>query len=360
LTTLGPLWVLKRARFALANKLGILERRLPLRSWEDISLAKMLKAGVPGDCKQYCAWRQHNSPRFFSETFPAAQAEAIVGAGAVAIADQVLRGEFPFFGHSRKLGFPPQWQVNPLSGAVAGGGHWSRIDEFASGDIKLWWESSRFAWVFALARAYTRTRDERYAEAFWELLESWLKDNPPQWGVNWKCGQEASFRVMALCFGFHVFSTSESATAERVARFVSVIGVHADRIEAYIDYALSQKNNHGISEGTGLWTVGLLFPEFRNAARWKARGKRAIKSEVERQIDRDGSYVQHSTNYHRVMLHDLAWSLRLGECNGEALAPTVLERFRASIGFLAAVRRRITAPTMAHSSCRSVTARIQT
>ena len=34
---------------------------------------------------------------------------------------------------------------------------------------------------------------------------------------------------------------------------------HADRIAGTISYARSQKNNHALSEGAALWTVGLLL-----------------------------------------------------------------------------------------------------
>jgi hypothetical protein len=83
-----------------------------------------------------------------------------------------------------------------------------------------------------------------------------------------------------------------------------------------------------------LWTIGLLFPELLGAKSWRARGKQVIECEIRRQIYADGSYIQHSINYHRVMLHDLAWAIRLGECNGDPLGPDLYESFRKSVFFL--------------------------
>ena len=45
-----------------------------------------------------------------------------------------------------------------------------------------------------------------------------------------------------------------------------------------------------------------------------------ICEEVERQIQPDGSYVQHSLNYHRVMLDDLLWAMQLGALHGDPLS----------------------------------------
>jgi asparagine synthase (glutamine-hydrolysing) len=302
-----------------------------------LPLKALLKPEIPSGCKEYCQWRRQNSRPFFFDEISAVEAESFVGKGSIRIADRVRGGEFPFFSRTENLGFPPMWQINPLSHTVAPGGHWSKINEFESDDVKLWWEASRFSWAFALGRASARSQDERYAEAFWQLLESWLEQNPPQWGIHWKCGQETSFRAMALCFAFYVFARSSSSTPERITRFVAAIAIHAKRIHAHIEYAQSQKNNHGISEATGLWTIGLLFPELQAAEEWKALGKRVMEREVRRQIYADGSYVQHSTNYHRVMLHDLAWAVRLGECNHEVLAGDVYESFQKSVRFLHAL-----------------------
>jgi hypothetical protein len=334
LETQGPGWALTRVRILLLIKSGLIEQRTPLLSWDNLSLATCLRKEVPVEAGEYFAWRQLHSSRFLFENLPSIGDDAIVGAGSVSIADNILAGEFPFFGYSQFLGFPPNWQQNPLTHDIAADGHWTKIHEFASGDIKLWWEASRFTWAFALGRAYARMRDERYAEAFWLLFENWMAQNPPNRGVNWKCGQETSFRAMALCFGFYIFARSPSSTPARVARFLSAMSEHAKRIDAFVEYAKSQNNNHGISEGVGLWTIGILFPELQGATRWRGRGKQLIESETRRQVYSDGSYIQHSMNYHRVMLQDLAWALRLGELNDDRLAPDVYDCFRKAVRFL--------------------------
>lgn len=337
LATLGPGWALQRTKLLLLNKLGVLERRTPLHPWNTHSLDGLLNSGVPTAPERYCEWRRLHSAKFLFSQALSEQARAFIGEGSIRQADSILNGEFSFFGYAEELGFPPNWQRNPATGEIAPGGHWSKSNESSLGDVKFWWEASRFSWAFTLGRAYGRVRDQRYAEAFWTLLESWMEQNPPQWGINWKCGQEASIRAMALCFGFHVFADSHFTTPKRIAQFIALIRELALRIESYIEYALSQKNNHGISEGTGLWTIGLLFPELRHADKWRRRGKQVIESEVQRQIYSDGSYVQHSTNYHRVMLQVVTWALRLGECNGDELVTDVYDMLRKSTQFLAAL-----------------------
>lgn len=335
--TLGPVWAVTRARLVMVNRLGLVERKTPLQSWDQLPLRAVLLGSIPDQHETYGKWRAGHSPRFFFDAGTTIFRHSALAEKSIEVADRILAGEFPFFGYSRNLGFPPRWRRNPATCSDTPRPHWSKIDEFGSGDVKLCWEANRFSWAFALSRAYARSGDERYAEAFWQLFEDWVEKNQPNSGINWKCGQEVSFRAMAMCFSFYAFAHSAASTSERVARLVTVIAIHARRIEAYIEYALSQKNNHGISEGTGLWTIGLLFPELAGSRHWRARGKRVIESEVRRQIYADGSYVQHSANYHRLMLHDLGWSLRLGELNGDPLAPDVLQALCKATHFLHAL-----------------------
>lgn len=254
----------------------------------------------------------------------------------VAEADALLRGNWRFFQHLPiEVGFPPQWHLNPLSGHRAPANrHWSQIGDFDYGDIKLIWELSRFSVAYALVRAYAASRDERYPAAFWTLLEDWAQHNPPQLGPNWKCGQEVAFRAMAWCFALFAFAGSPHTTPSRVASLAAMLASHAQRIEGNISYAVSQRNNHTISEATGLWTIGLLFPEFKQAERWRELGRKILEAEARRQVNEDGSYIQHSLNYHRVMLHDYLWALRLGELNCQRLCNEVYDRVDRAVEFL--------------------------
>src|SRR5262249_14485641 len=180
---------------------------------------------------------------------------------------------------------------------------------FAHGDIRVIWEPSRFAFAYDLVRAYWRTGDERYAEQFWRLVESWRAANPPQLGPNWKCGQETSLRVMAWCFGLYGFLDAAVTTAARVAQLAQMIAVSGHRIEAMLDYALSQHNNHGISEGTGLWTIGVLFPELRRAEVWRRQGRQVLERLGRELIYDDGPFTHPSLHYPPLLLPASAPSL---------------------------------------------------
>ncbi|MBK6793418.1 MAG: heparinase II/III family protein [Anaerolineales bacterium] len=193
--------------------------------------------------------------------------------------------------------------------------HWSQISDDSATDIKFIWEPNRFAFVYTLVRAYGITQDEKYPQAFWQLIQDWAEHNPPNTGANWKDGQEIALRLMAWTFGFYTFIHSPSATSERISQFTQLVAAQAERIHANIGYAISTRSNHTISEAFGLWMVGLLFPELKDAEKYFNLGKRLLEEEAAKQIFPDGSYSMYSLNYHRFILHLYLYAVQLGELN---------------------------------------------
>jgi len=252
---------------------------------------------------------------------------------------KALAGEYPFFSHwSGRLGWPPNFNLDPIHGIDwPVGQHW--LGTARSGpprhDIKFVWEPSRFSLAYTFARAYARSKDEKWAEAFWQMFDAWIEQNPPQLTVAWGCGQEISFRLMAMLFAAIVTLESPAATGERLHALSRLAWQSGRQVHANINYARSQKNNHALSEAMGLWTIGLLFPEFRQAERWQDHGRDVLATETHRQIYDDGSYVQHSMNYHRVMLDVLLWAIRLGQINETPLPQTVSDRVAHAADWLA-------------------------
>jgi hypothetical protein len=215
------------------------------------------------------------------------------------------------------------------------GKHWSKYRTFdpALADIKCVWELSRFSIAYKLARDYVRNSNTRAAEQFSEMVLRWRSTNPNGLTAQWMCGQEATFRLMALLFGACVMLPH--IANDEVLRAVSELAWYTGRqIDRKISFARSQKNNHAVSEAVGLWTIGVMFPELKSANHWRRRGHAILKAEMSRQVYSDGSYVQHSMSYHRVMLDDVLWATALARSAGERLDPTILQQAQRATDWL--------------------------
>ncbi len=178
--------------------------------------------------------------------------------------------------------------------------------QFPNSDIKFTWEPARFGWAYTLGRAYHLTQNETYAETFWKYFEIFTEANPPNLGPHWMNGQEVAIRLMALVWADQVFETAAASSAERRARLAASVAQHAARIPPTLIYARAQNNNHLVTEAAGLYTAGLALGH----AHWRALGWRWLNWAFRRQISGYGEYIQHSVNYHRVMLGRLCGWIR--------------------------------------------------
>lgn len=220
----------------------------------------------------------------------------------LAQAERTLRGELWMYGWTwKETSWPPKWDTNPFTGHQYQPCHWTRISDNDPevGDIKDVWELSRLPFTYLFARAWVLTEEDRWPEAWWSALEDWTENNPPNTGVNWKCGQESSLRAIAVQFGMAIFASHPASTADRMMLASRLLGATAARVRPTVSYALSQRNNHAISELVFLLT---LAPDDRKLA--------SLLSEVVAdQFYEDGSYAQQSFIYQRLALHALAWLL---------------------------------------------------
>ena len=202
---------------------------------------------------------------------------------------------------------PPDWFYSQFTKTNSKGKHkiWSEIKDFDPelGDIKALWELSRFDWIIPLSQQASKGDD-----AALSILNNWLKDwqneNPPYFGVNWKCGQEASIRVIHLIMGALILDQLEKPSIA----LVMLIIAHLKRIAPTILYAISQNNNHGTSEAAALYIGGAFLVKngYEIGHSWQKKGEKVIVGRISKLIGKNGTFSQYSLNYHRLMLDTLS------------------------------------------------------
>jgi hypothetical protein len=219
-------------------------------------------------------------------------------------ADEILAGGVRLFGGElRKLELTTQGKLQ----------HWTAYhSQMPNGtDIKPIWEMGRFGWATVLARAYWLSEDERYAEGFWRSVEKFIAANPPNLGPHWSSAQEVALRLISWAFCYSLFIKAKASTVERKHLLAQSIVAHAERIPPTLDYALAQNNNHLLSEALGLCTSAALLPSHPKAEQWRNLGSKHFLYGIDAQIHEDGSYAQHSSNYHRLILQLGTWARML-------------------------------------------------
>lgn len=248
--------------------------------------------------------------------------------------------ELQYFGWSpMSAAAPPDWHRNCLTGVrVADPGRpWWQIGDFDTGvgDIKTVWEASRFDWVVHFALR-ARNGDGSALATLDHWLRDWVTHNPAYRGPNWKCGQEASIRVMHLA----VAALLLQHDARLSQALVALLRQHMERIAPTVAYAIGQDNNHGTSEAAALLIGGSWLERagVEHGASWHRAGRALLAERAARLVADDGSFSQHSVNYHRLLLDTLTlaevWRRR---CGLASLDPAVTDRAKRATHWLHAM-----------------------
>ncbi|HTF96222.1 MAG TPA: heparinase II/III-family protein [Cellvibrio sp.] len=218
--------------------------------------------------------------------------------------NQQWNGKHTYFGwYQVTSDHPPAWHTNIFSGGKISDPYrpWWLIPDFDAtvGDIKTLWEPSRLDWTIAFSQDALAGQPNAINKLnHW--IADWVKENPPYNGPNWKCGQEASIRVMHLAMS--ALLLDQQAHSQK--NLMELIHAHLQRISPTVSYAIAQNNNHGTSEAAALYIGGswLMLNGDQRGASWHNKGKKLLENRARHLIASDGTFSQYSTNYHRLML----------------------------------------------------------
>ncbi|MGH9932736.1 MAG: heparinase II/III family protein [Pyrinomonadaceae bacterium] len=260
----------------------------------------------------------------------------------IARADRIVAGRFDLLGFKDlSFGNPINWQLEPISGKSAPQLHWSRLDYLdpdIAGDKKITWELNRHQHFLKLGQAYWLTKDEKYAETFVAHLNSWMDQNPPKVGINWASSLEVALRSISWLWAFHYFLNSAALDSQTFTRALKFLYLNARHLETYLSTYFSP-NTHLTGEALGLFYLGTLLPEFKDAARWQEKGQTILIEQLQRQVRPDGVYFEQSSYYHRYTTDFYAHLLILSRANQRRLSGTVEEKLTALLDHLMYITR---------------------
>jgi hypothetical protein len=248
--------------------------------------------------------------------------------------EKIRNNEILFFGNQwiKIL----DWDTHPISNYVYPKVHFTEIDDFSSdiGDIKYVWEKARFTFIYTLIN-YEKQTGLSQAQFIFNEIEEFIDHNPINIGPQYKCSQEMSIRVFNWSFVLFFYRNDEHLTEPIFYKIIDAIYGHYHHIYKNINFSrIAVRNNHAITETLALYMIGKWFPFFPNGSKWSVKGKKWFEQEIEYQLYKDGSFLQYSHNYHRVVIQLLTWGILTVRKHGEAFSSIVMERASRSVEFL--------------------------
>jgi hypothetical protein len=211
------------------------------------------------------------------------------------------------------------WHVDPLSKKQWPRKYFKRLLPVTniqdSSDCKIPWELSRFQHFPSLAKGHIATKDMRFVEeALWQI-DDWIKENPCPYGINWTCAMEVSIRACNWMWAWWAFKDTEAWTEEFNGRFLKAMWQHGWYIEKNLENKGGIETNHYLSDIVGLLFIGVIFPQFKDAEKWRNFGVKEITRCMDEMVYEDGVSFENSTSYHRLVLEVFTYSAILCKNN---------------------------------------------
>ena len=253
-------------------------------------------------------------------------------------ANKIFNGEISFFNSDWKnLGLNYDWITNPETNFQYDiSKHWSEINDFNSenGDIKYVWEKSRFTHLLTIIR-YDYHFDEDHASFVFNEIENWIDSNPINQGPNWKCSQEISLRLFNWMHALIFYKNSSFLTEDIFNKIQNVMYWTLHHIYQNINFSrIAVRNNHAITETLALTLSEILFPFLPDAKKWSKDGRKWLEREVKYQVYNDGTFLQFSMNYHRVLIQLFSFGISITEKGEKPFSKTFYDRAYKSLNFL--------------------------
>jgi hypothetical protein len=282
-------------------------------------------------------WLRNAKPFFFDSVnkYPYSDNEKMQLATEVkAIKD----GKILFFTREWiSLGIDYDWFTNPENGyRFDKNMHWTKVKDITTtqGDIKYIWEKARFTYLLTIIRN-DQANNEDNSSFVWTEILSWIKNTTYNCGPHYKCSQEISLRLLNWITALYFYKNSQTLSEEIFNEIVNSIYWQTKHVEQNILFSIiAVRNNHAVTESLCLFAVGVLFPWFTESKRWLNKGKRFLEEEGLYQIYEDGSYIQHSFNYQRVVTQLYTWAIALANCNSIFFSTKLMDRLKKSVLFL--------------------------
>lgn len=238
-------------------------------------------------------------------------------------ADRVLERDFNWLGVRKQLEKDVDWLQGPTE--------WTHV-------------LSRHGYWKDLGCAYWATGEDKYAEDWVYMLKDWIADNPvPRILTNGRGTRGTVWRTLETgirgdCWFDMIELFMDAPAFDAEARYLMTRSLVEQARHLHRYTIALRMGNWQVVECTGLAAVGIMLPEFREAAQWRERAFEYLALHMEKDVYPDGAHSELTPGYHGWVLERFLKVALLCQANGYEV-PGLMERHERMFEFLMHVSR---------------------
>lgn len=205
-------------------------------------------------------------------------------------ADAILAHKFAIGSFKKQVvDFGPRidWSVNPMDKGETKTVEWNAV-------------LNRCFHFAILHRAYWSTGDDAYARELAQEINGWIEDNPVlltrsgngPYHYAWETLNTGIRLHQTWPEAFFRCLDSPSFTDDIIVNFMKSTVEHARHLMRW-----PSKGNWLTAESWGVYTAGLIFPEFKDAATWRQHGIRKLHAQLTEEVYPDGVQYELALGY---------------------------------------------------------------
>ena len=249
--------------------------------------------------------------------------------------EKILEGNINFFSSDWKK--VDDWLVNINSGYKYDiAQHWTQVQDlsYEAGDIKYVWEKSRFTYVQEVMR-YDHHFKIDSSEFVFNEIDDWIEKNPLNMGPNYKCSQEISLRCLNWIWVLYFYKGSDVLDEKKWNKIIHFLNWQIKHVYSNINFSrISVRNNHAVTECLTLYIAGLLFPFLDDSKKWLLNGKKWLEEEINYQVYEDGTFLQFSHNYQRVLAQLLTLGISISNIHKVELSSKTIAKAKKLVNYM--------------------------
>lgn len=150
---------------------------------------------------------------------------------------------------------------------------------------------------------------------------------------------DVAIRSVNWLWGYHLFRNSSCLDDRFVLILYKSLLEHGRHIRRNLENQGGVTNNHYLANLVGLTYLGLLCPEFMEAAEWREFGLAEIEAEMQKQVYADGVSYEASTSYHRLALEMFLSVTVLAQRSGHVFGRPFMQRLEKMLDFVMSISR---------------------